>query len=301
MRKAAAAEKLASLSAVKSAMLGIFGMVGLLISAVGPFKVPFAETLAKTYYRQAIVGLVVVVALVAGLITAVVKLFDPNQFKDQLVRWVHERTQRDLVLDGDLSVSYFPKLGLESGKASLSQRRSAREFASIDKARVTIAWLPLLRGRVHIDSAEVEGLRAQLVRSKDGSTNVDDLAHDVAAIESANVDLDSLRLTRSSLQWNDEMVWQRGSLNELQIELGRLADGLASPLNASARIDAPGAGIDARLQLKGRLLFDAAAGRIELGRIDGSLEGSALGIDNLALHLKGDVTGSPRERSLSAD
>ena len=241
------------------------------------------------------------VALVVGLITAVVKLFDPNQFKDQLVRWVHERTQRDLVLDGDLSVSYFPKLGLESGKASLSQRRSAREFASIDKARVTIAWLPLLRGRVHIDSAEVEGLRAQLVRLKDGSTNVDDLAHDVAAIESANVDLDSLRLTRSSLQWNDEMVWQRGSLNELQIELGRLADGLASPLNASARIDAPGAGIDARLQLKGRLLFDAAAGRIELGRIDGSLEGSALGIDNLALHLKGDVTGSPREHSLSAD
>jgi AsmA protein len=301
MAKAAAAQKIASLSAVKCAMLGIFGMVGLLISAVGPFKVPFAETLAKTYYRQAIVGLVVMVAVVAGLITAVVKLFDPNQFKDQLVRWVHERTQRDLVLDGDLSVSYFPKLSLEGGKASLSQRRSAREFASIDKARVTIAWLPLLRGRVHVDSAEIEGLRAQLVRLKDGSTNVDDLIHDVAAIESANVDLDSLRLTHASLQWNDELVWQRGSFNELQVDLGRLADGLASPLAASARVDAPSAGVDARLQLKGRLLFDAAAGRIELGRIDGSLEGRALGIDNLALHLKGDVTGLPRERTLSAD
>ena len=116
MAKAAAAQKIASLSAVKCAMLGIFGMVGLLISAVGPFKVPFAETLAKTYYRQAIVGLVVMVAVVAGLITAVVKLFDPNQFKDQLVRWVHERTQRDLVLDGDLSVSYFPKLSLRAAR-----------------------------------------------------------------------------------------------------------------------------------------------------------------------------------------
>ena len=301
MRKAAVAEKLVSLGAVKSAMLGMIGMTGLLISAVGPFKVPFAETLAKTYYRQAIVGLVVIVVLVGGLITAVVKLFDPNQFKDQLVGWVHERTQRDLVLDGELSVSYFPKLALESGKASLSQRRSAREFASIDKARVTIAWLPLLRGRVHIDSAEIEGLRAQLVRLKDGSTNVDDLAHDVAAIESTHVDLDSLRLVRSSLQWNDEIAWQRGTLSELQIELGRLADGLASPLNASARVDAPAAGIDARLQLKGRMLFDAAAGRIELARIDGVLEGKGLGIDTLALHIKGDVTATPRERTLSAE
>src|SRR5215471_20254824 len=102
MRKTAAAhaasQKIASLSAIKCAMLGIFGMIGVLISAIGPFKVPFAETLAKTYYRQAVTGLVIMVALFVGLITAVVKLFDPNQFKDQLVHWVHERTQRDLVL-----------------------------------------------------------------------------------------------------------------------------------------------------------------------------------------------------------
>jgi len=300
MAKAAVA-KVTSLSAVKCAALGIIGMVGLLISAIGPFKVPFAETLAKTYYRQAVIGLMVMVAVVVGLITAVVKLFDPNQFKDQLVHWVHERTQRDLVLDGDLRMSYFPKLGLESGKASLSQRRSAREFASIDKAHVTIAWLPLLRGHVHIDSAEVEGLRAQIVRFKDGSTNIDDLARDVAAIESTNIDLDGLRLNHATLQWNDELVWQRGSLNELQIEMGRMADGVASPLTASARVDAPNAGVDARLQLKGRLLFDAAAGRIELGRIEGVLDGRSLGIDNLALHVKGDVTALVRERSLSAE
>ncbi|HSW21375.1 MAG TPA: AsmA family protein, partial [Burkholderiaceae bacterium] len=110
-----------------------------------------------------------------------------------------------------------------------------------------------------------------------------------------------LRLNHATLQWNDELVWQRGSLNDVQIELGRLADGVASPLAASARVDAPGAGIDARLQLKGRLLFDAATGRIELARIDGLLEGRSLGIDNLALRVKGDVTALVRERSISAE
>ena len=110
---------LLSKGAIARSVLGTVGMAGLLVSAVGPLRLPFAETLAKTYFREAVVGLLLVVALVVGLVTAVVNLFDPNQFKDQFVRYVHERTQRDLLLDGELTMRYFPKLGIESGKASL--------------------------------------------------------------------------------------------------------------------------------------------------------------------------------------
>ena len=292
---------LVSKGAIARSVLGTVGLAGLLVSAVGPLRLPFAETLAKTYYREAVVGLLLVVALVAGVVTAVVNLFDPNQFKDQIVRYVHERTQRDLVLDGELTMRYFPKLGIESGKASLSQRRSAREFASIERSRVTIAWLPLLRGRMHVDSIEVEGLKAQVVRLKDGSTNVDDLWRDLLTLDGASVDVDSLRLLNAQLQWNDELVWQRGALHDVFIDVGHLADGVPAPLVAGARVDAAGAGVDAKLQLKGRLMFDAAGSRVELARIDGRLEGRALGIDNVVLTAKADVTGLPRERALQAD
>lgn len=248
------------MNAIKCSVLGILGMLGVLVSTIGPLKVPFAATLAKTYRRQAIVGLVTLALTTVALVTAVVKLFDPNQFKGPIVRWVHERTQRDLVLDGELSMRYFPKLGIDTGKASLSQRRSAREFASLDNARVTFAWWPLLRRELQIDGLDVQGLRTQLVRFKDGSTNVDDLAADLAILLPAGIALDSLRLSRGTLRWNDEITWQRGSLNELQLEVGRIADGQAGPLTASARVDAALAGIDAQLQLRGRLLYDAAAG-----------------------------------------
>lgn len=303
MPKAAASKSVPLLSkgAIARSMLGTVGLAGLLVSAVGPLRLPFAETLAKTYYREAVIGMLLVVAVVAGLVTAVVKLFDPNQFKDQIVRYVHERTQRDLVLDGELTMHYFPKLGIESGKASLSQRRSAREFASIDKSRVTLAWLPLLRGRMHVDSLEVEGLKAQLVRFKDGTSNVEDLWHDLLTLEAAHIDVDSVRLLNAQLQWNDEMLWQRGTLHDLFVDVGRLADGVPAPLVAGARIDAPGANVDAKLQLKGRLMFDAAAGRIELARVEGRLEGKALGIDNVVLSAKGDVIALPRERALQAE
>ncbi len=301
MAKAASrSTPLVSKGAIARSMLGTVGVAGLLVSAVGPLKIPFAETLAKTYYREAVIGLLLVVAIVAGLVTAVVKLFDPNQFKDPIVRYVHERTQRDLMLDGELTMRWFPKLGIESGRASLSQRRSAREFASIEKSRVTIAWLPLLRGRMHVDSIEIDGLKAQLVRFKDGTTNVDDLWRDLVALDAAHIDVDSLRLANAQLQWNDELVWQRGTLHDVFIDVGRLADGVPAPLVAGARVDAPGAGVDAKLQLKGRLMFDAIGGRLELARIDGRLEGKALGIHSVVLSAKGDVTALPRERTLQA-
>ena len=289
------------MKAIKYALLGIVGVIGLVISTFGPVKIPFAETLAKTYYRYAIVGLTVVLVLLGGLIAVAVNVFDPNQFKGQIVRWVQERTQRELALEGEVKVSWFPKLALETGRASLSQRRSTREFASVESARVTIAWLPLLRRQVLIDRAEVVGLQAHIARFKDGTTNVDDLWRDAATISPASIDLDGVHLTRSTLHWHDEIDWQRGSLNDLQIDLGRLADGQAGPLAASARVDAPNAGIDAQLALKGRLLFDSKAGRLELAALSAQLDGKALGIDNLALVLKGELTGQPAQRTFSAE
>ncbi len=289
------------MNAVKFAVLGLVGVIGLLISTFGPFKIPYAETLAKTYYRHAIAGLLIVALLLGGLIAIAVHTLNPNQFKSQIVRYVQERTQRELILDGELELSWFPKLGFTAGKASLSQHRSAREFAAIDSARVTIAWLPLLRRQVQIDWAEVDGLRAQVVRFKDGTTNIDDLMRDLATISPERIDIEGLHLKRATLQWNDEMVFQRGSLNDLQLSVGRLTDGMAAPVTASLRVDAPHAGIDARLSLKGRLLFDAQAKRIELAKIDAQLEGKSLGVDNLALRMLADVTGHLGLNTLSAE
>ena len=289
------------MNAIKFALLGLVGVIGLVISTFGPFKIPYAETLAKTYYRYAIAGLAVVICLFAVLVAVLVHVLDPNQFKTQIIRYVQDHTQRELILDGELELSWFPKLGVKAGKASLSQHRSAREFAAIDSARFTIAWLPLLQRQLQIDWAEVDGLRAQLVRFKDGSTNIDDLVRDLATISPAHVDLEGLQMTRAALQWNDEVIFQRGSLNDLQLTLGRLTDGLAAPVSVSVRVDAPQAGVDARVSLKARLLFDAQARRVELAKIDAQLEGKSLGVDNLALNMKADLTGHLGLSTLSVE
>ena len=61
-------------------------------------------------------------------------------------------------------------------RAISGARASDKEFASVEQAQVAVKLMPLLSKQVIVDGVELRGLRASLVRAKDGKTNVDDLA-----------------------------------------------------------------------------------------------------------------------------
>ena len=125
------------------------------------------------YALIAMGGLVIVIGAVLAYIAAT---FDPNQYKPQIVQAVKERTQRTLKLEGDIGLSFWPSIGAKIGKASLSERASDREFAAVEEVRVALKLMPLLSGKAIVDTVRVRGLRASIVKAKDGRTNVDDLA-----------------------------------------------------------------------------------------------------------------------------
>ena len=58
------------------------------------------------------------VLLVVGLLLAAM-FIDANTFRGRLQSLVHERTGRELQLQGDLKVSVFPWLAVEFGPATL--------------------------------------------------------------------------------------------------------------------------------------------------------------------------------------
>src|SRR3989337_3247241 len=150
------------MKAIKYALFGLAGVIGMLVSMFGPVKVPFAEGFAKTYYRYALGALLLIVLLISAAVGLFIVTFDANNFKSEIVQFVKVRTQRDLVIGGNIKVTFFPKLGLDSGRATLSQRNSAKEFASINNARLYIAWLPLFKRQLVFDHIEIDGARANL-------------------------------------------------------------------------------------------------------------------------------------------
>ncbi len=279
-------------------LLGLYGVIGLLISTFGPFKLPFAESLAKEHYRYAIGGLLVILLIVPIIIGVFILSFDANHFKTEIIQFVKERTQRDLVLQGDIKVTFFPKLGLDTGKMSLSQRNSAREFAAVNNARLYIAWLPLFRRQLVFDHVEVDGARANLTRFKDGTTNYDDLLIRDENLAPLTFDIDGVRITHSSLNWQDEMKWQRVALQDVSIETGRLADTVPGNLKASFQLNSELVHCDSRIELKSRLFYDRKAGRYEFANLEGTLDGTAAGFSNLDLNFKASLDSHPAQELL---
>ena len=285
----------------KYALLGLYGVIGMLISVFGPFKMPFAESLAKEHYRYALGGVLIVLLILPVAMVVFILSFNANNFKTEIIQYVKEHTQRELVLPGDIKVTFFPRLGMDSGKMLLKQRNSAREFASVDNARLYIAWLPLLHRQLVFDHVEIDGARANLIRFKDGTTNYDDLLIRDESLAPVTFDIDSVRITNSSVNWQDEMKWQRVALQDLQIETGRLADTVPGNLKASFHLNAEVVHSDSNIELRSRLFYDRKAGRYEFADIEGTLQGTAAGFSNLDLKFKGDLDNHPAQELLLAE
>ena len=285
---------------IKNSALGLTGIIGVGVSMLG-FKVPFAESLAKEHWRAGLTALLLVILTIPAFIGLFLYLVDANRFKGEIIQYVKEQTQRDLVLQGDLKLTFFPKLGLDSGKMSLSQRNSAKEFASINNTRLYIAWLPLLKKKLVLERVEIDGIRANLTRFKDGTTNYDDLLIRDETLSPVTFDIDGVRITNSSINWQDEMKWQRIALQDIQLETGRLADTVPSQMTASFHLNSERAHSDSDIELKSRLFYDRKVGRYEFADLEGTLQGTAAGFSNLALNFKGSLESRPAQELLLAE
>ncbi|MCG6933473.1 MAG: AsmA family protein [Gallionella sp.] len=285
----------------KYALLGLYGVIGMLVGALGLFKLPFAESLAKQHYRYAIAALLAVLMIVPAIVVVFILSFNANSFKTQIVQYVKNHTQRELVLQGDIKVTFFPKLGLDTGKMLLSQRNSAREFASVNDARLYVAWLPLLKKQLVFDHVEVDGAKVNLIRYKNGTTNYDDLQIRDEKLAPFTFDIDGIRVTHSALNWQDEMRWQRVALQDVQIETGRLADSVPGKLQASFHLNSEVARSDSVIDLKSRFYYDRKAGRYEFADIEGTLGGTAVGFSNIDMSFKGGINLYPAQQSMQAE
>ena len=85
--------------------------------------------IVKLILGAAIVVLLIVVAAAAIFLLT----FDANENKQAIIDVVKEETGRELVLDGDIGLSVFPKIAITLGPAQLSNAHgfTATTFAQV--------------------------------------------------------------------------------------------------------------------------------------------------------------------------
>ncbi len=261
---------------------------------------------ALKYALYAVGALIVVLVVVVVIVAA---MFDPNAYKPQIVQMVKERTGRTLSIQGDIGLKLFPKIGAAVGKTTLSERASDKEFAGVDGVQVYVALWPLVSKQVVVDEVRIDGLRANLIRFKDGKTNFADLAgggsravekHElpkpsaaprdqVAAQQPVKLDISGIRLTRSHVTWRDETNGNDLAVDLVQLKTGRLADRTASPVDLEMTIRGVKPKADLQARLTGTLTFDLQAQQYGFKGLEAKLSGSALDFSGIAATLKTDV------------
>src|SRR5688572_17463186 len=251
------------------------------------------------YVLLALGGLIL---LAGGLIAYVAATVDPNEYKPRLVQAVKDRTQRNLTLDGDIRLSFWPSIGARIGKASLSERGSDREFARIEDAHVSLKLLPLLSRQVVADTVRVKGLRANVVKAKDGATNLDDLAgapprkgapapaseHEDAGLA---VDIAGVVIEDATVTYTDQAAGTTYTLSGLDLKSGRIAPGVPAKIDLTVHAQSKKPSMDLRAALKTQLTF-VPGKSVALQDLDLDAQGAAAGITGLVLKATGGATAN---------
>ncbi len=156
--------------------------------------------------KYVLLGIGALVVVLGAVIAYVAATFDPNAYKPEIIQLVKEKKNRTLKLDGDLRLSFWPNIGAELGKASLSEFKSDKEFAAVERARVSVKLMPLLSNQMVVDEVTVKGARAAIVRFKDGRMNIDDLLAKDEKDESRQVvfDIAQVVIEDSAFSFRDE-------------------------------------------------------------------------------------------------
>ncbi len=202
------------------------------------------------------------ITIVLLLIVAIIvlpKVFNPNDYREQISSLVKEKTQRDLTIEGDLQLSVFPWLGVTTGRLTLSQPNHLSDdfgggnMLEVDAANIRLKIMPLLtsltkdKKDIQVDTIVLKQPNIELITTKAGVSSLDGLSGDETAEQTTQdeelatkagaalivqgVDIESARLV-----WDDRQTDQRYELRELNVNTGNLLSNDLADLVASGEL-----------------------------------------------------------------
>lgn len=241
-------------------------------------------------------------ALLIVALTLIVIFVDPNDYRDDIAQLVERKTGRQLVLSGELKLSVFPWLALQTGPATLSDAPGFGDepFISINDARLSVRVWPLLRGQLEIGTVKVAGARIRLITDENGRDNWADLGEteETAAAPAQQPaqwpTVAGLQITDASIVMENRQAKSRQVLRDFDLQSGRLESGQPFELSSAFVFDQ-----DASLSLKVHLSTTVTADlernihRLAEPEIDVTVSGQGYPADGIPVQI--------RAKSLTAD
>ena len=251
------------------------------------------------YIAFGLAGIVGILLLVVAVVAAT---FNPNDYKQQVIDLVQAKKNRTLKLDGDIKLAFWPKIGANLGKISLSEHNSSTEFAAVDSVKVSLALLPLLKKELIVDTVYIDGAKANIIKYKDGTTNIDDLlSKDDKESPAIKFDIDGINITNTVATYSDEASGAKYSISKFNLKSGHVA--LAEPIDLATdfTVTANQPAVAANVKLKGNFLADPDTKHYAAKGLDATIEGDLAGGKDVTIKASGDVDAKPETMEFLVD
>ncbi len=193
----------------------------------------------------------IVVAFVALLVVAGIAfkvMVDPDNLKARVTTLVKEQTGRDLVINGDLELTFFPWLGFDIKDAALGNAPGFTDtnMLTFSRANASVRLLPLVGKRIEVGTLNLSGLNISLEKNVDGTTNWDDLLASVESGETSSETQESqggagfspsglggVRIEDAQVRWRDREAGSDYQITNLDFITGAIAAGKMVPVDLS--------------------------------------------------------------------
>jgi AsmA protein len=200
---------------------------------------------------------------------------------------------RELKVEGDISLSVFPWLGVEMEQVSFANAPGFGQdpFAQVQSAGLKVKVLPLLSREVVVDTVRMDGLRLNLVKNRTGKTNWDDLmTSDTSASQGgssgagiAALTVGGIDIRDGEISWRDDKERRRYALHKLRLTSGKIVPGEPVDLRASFDLETGEPPKQIPIELNTRASLDLESQALDIPKL-------ALSVDTM--ELTAQVTGS---------
>lgn len=251
-----------------------------------------------------VLGLVLLAAvlLVVAVLFFLTRLFDPNDYKEQIQQAAREQAGVELTLGGDIGWSLFPWLGIELKQvavAPLGEDQSS--LAEVGTLGLGVEVLPLLRRQLRMSDVIIDSVVLDLQRDADGKGNWEQLgkpAGEAASSRPAEADeqsaaarpldiaIDSVRITNAQVSYRDAQGGQTLQLQDVSLSTGALIEGKPFELAFLGLLSMEQPALRARIDLKSVAQFDLGLQRYQLNGLDLKLDASGEPFSGRALNLQ---------------
>jgi len=229
------------------------------------------------YIIPGIAALLVIVAIFISL------FFDPNDYREQIAAEVKQQTGRDLVIEGDLELSFFPWFAVTVGKTTLGNAPGFGDepFLSFQEARLSIAVMPLIRGDgLKIGAVVLDSFELNLATGADRN-NLQDIAEHSEPVEQSQqapqqqeveLSIASIEISDAAVSYSDTQAGESYSLTNFNLVTGRVGGSDPIDIHSDFKFELQPAGI------AGDFSIDTAIVPTDDGITLGDAEISSLGL-----------------------